>query len=248
MLPRRVEFTTGRWCRHARQRTRLPTSAAQDRLHLHSASGLTTQTLARMLDSLVRVSRRAGYDHFLRILTTHRHPRRTAQLHAQTQQKLSPTLGTATTPPPENRDAHCLSPTRDVPRKPTSGPQASIPRVEPILSPGRRARSTRPAQHQPRTEHATAPLAARNRFPLSNFRYSLTLFSKFFSSFLHSTCSLSVSCHYLALDGIYHPLWPAFPSKPTRRRPVVRTRVSRPHGAITLYDALFQGTVRRGRG
>ena len=44
------------------------------------------------------------------------------------------------------------------------------------------------------------------RFPFSNFRYSLTLFSKFFSSFPHGTCSLSVSHQYLALDGIYHPL------------------------------------------
>ena len=43
-------------------------------------------------------------------------------------------------------------------------------------------------------------------FPFNNFRYFLTLFSKFFSSFLHSTCSLSVSRLYLALDGIYHPL------------------------------------------
>ena len=43
------------------------------------------------------------------------------------------------------------------------------------------------------------------RFPLSNFRHSFTLFSKFFSSFLHSTCSLSVSHPYLALDGVYHP-------------------------------------------
>ena len=43
-------------------------------------------------------------------------------------------------------------------------------------------------------------------FPFSNFRYSLTLFSKFFSSFPHGTCSLSVSHQYLALDGIYHPL------------------------------------------
>ena len=43
-------------------------------------------------------------------------------------------------------------------------------------------------------------------FPFSNFRYFLTLFSKFFASFLHSTCSLSVSRLYLALDGIYHPI------------------------------------------
>ena len=54
-------------------------------------------------------------------------------------------------------------------------------------------------------------------FLLSNFRYYFTLFSKFFSSFLHSTCSLSVSHQYLALDGIYHPIWTAFPSNSTRR-------------------------------
>jgi hypothetical protein len=54
-----------------------------------------------------------------------------------------------------------------------------------------------------------------NRFPFSNFTYYLTLFSKFFSSFPHGTCSLSVSRQYLALDGIYHPLWAAFPNNPT---------------------------------
>jgi hypothetical protein len=43
------------------------------------------------------------------------------------------------------------------------------------------------------------------RFPFDNFKHFLTLFSKFFSSFPHGTCSLSVSRHYLALDGIYHP-------------------------------------------
>ena len=42
-------------------------------------------------------------------------------------------------------------------------------------------------------------------FPFGNFRYSLTLFSKFFASFPHGTCMLSVSHTYLALDGIYHP-------------------------------------------
>ena len=43
------------------------------------------------------------------------------------------------------------------------------------------------------------------RFPFNNFTYCLTLFSKFFSSFDHSTCALSVSRQYLALDEIYHP-------------------------------------------
>ena len=53
-------------------------------------------------------------------------------------------------------------------------------------------------------------------FPFNNFRYFLTLFSKFFSSFLHSTCSLSVSRQYLALEGIYLPIRTAVPNSPTR--------------------------------
>ena len=43
------------------------------------------------------------------------------------------------------------------------------------------------------------------RFLSSNFRYSLTLFSKFFASFPHGTCSLSVSHQYFVLNEIYHP-------------------------------------------
>ena len=42
--------------------------------------------------------------------------------------------------------------------------------------------------------------------PFQQFQALLTLFPKFFSSFPHGTCSLSVSHPYLALDGIYHPL------------------------------------------
>src|SRR5262249_33730379 len=63
------------------------------------------------------------------------------------------------------------------------------------------------------------------RFPPGNFKHSLTLFSKSFSSFPRGTCSLSVSRPYLALDGIYRPIWAAFPNNPTRRqRLVVRQR------------------------
>ena len=53
------------------------------------------------------------------------------------------------------------------------------------------------------------------RFPFDNFTYYLTLFSKFFSSFPHGTCSLSVSRQYLALEEIYLPFWAAFPNNPT---------------------------------
>ncbi|KAK8666574.1 hypothetical protein V6N13_006726 [Hibiscus sabdariffa] len=59
------------------------------------------------------------------------------------------------------------------------------------------------------------------RFPPDNFKHSLTLFPKSFSSFPCGTCSLSVSRPYLALDGIYRPIRAAFPNNPTRRQRLV---------------------------
>ncbi|KAK8631940.1 hypothetical protein V6N13_028717 [Hibiscus sabdariffa] len=59
------------------------------------------------------------------------------------------------------------------------------------------------------------------RFPPDNFKHSLTLFSKSFSSFPRGTCSLSVSRPYLALDGIYRPIRAAFPNNPTHRQRLV---------------------------
>ena len=59
------------------------------------------------------------------------------------------------------------------------------------------------------------------RLPFSNFRYFLTLFSKFFASFPHGTCALSVSHQYLALYGIYHTIWAAIPSNSTRWRRIL---------------------------
>ena len=64
----------------------------------------------------------------------------------------------------------------------------------------------------------TEQIANSIRFPFNGFAYFLTLFSKFFSPFPHGTCSLSVSCSYLALDGVYHPFWAAFPNNPTLRK------------------------------
>ena len=49
----------------------VPTSAqAIMGLHFHCASGFSTQILAHMLDSLVRVSRRVGYDPHVKYNTT----------------------------------------------------------------------------------------------------------------------------------------------------------------------------------
>lgn len=87
-------------------------------------------------------------------------------------------------------------------------PRRSTPRAERRTS-FRRSASDRGA--------SPAPI----RFPPDNFKHSLTLFSKSFSSFPRGTCSLSVSRQYLALDGIYRPLRAAFPNNPTRRQRLV---------------------------
>ena len=81
------------------------------------------------------------------------------------------------------------------------------------------AHTSKPDLPAPRVAQANT---TSHRFHFSNFRYSLTLFSKFFASFPHGTCSLSVSHQYLALDGIYHLLCAAFPNNATRRKRVVR--------------------------
>ena len=49
----------------------------------------------------------------------------------------------------------------------------------------------------------------------NDFTYYFTFFSKFFSSFPHGTCSLSVSRKYLALEGHYLPVGAAVPSNTT---------------------------------
>ena len=91
--------------------------------------------------------------------------------------------------------------------------------------------------------------AASNLFPLNNFKYCLTLFSKFFSSFPHGTCSLSVSRQYLALDGIYHLLRAAFPNNPTLRKHLVQRLDHRLRGSHPLERLLpedFGSGCRRG--
>ena len=78
------------------------------------------------------------------------------------------------------------------------------------------------------------------RFPPNGFAFSLTLFSKYFSPFPHGTCLLSVSCQYLALDGVYHQLWAAFPNNPTLRVQLTVLASSATHGVLTLSDVPFQ--------
>ena len=89
---------------------------------------------------------------------------------------------------------------------------AQFPPAQPSLT---EAKTQRPPRK--RREKYDSAGTGFLRFPFSNFRYSLTLFSKFFASFPHGTCTLSVSHQYLALDGIYHPIRAAIPNNSTRR-------------------------------
>ena len=61
-------------------------------------------------------------------------------------------------------------------------------------------------------------------------RPPITLFPKCFSSFPHGTCSLSVSCLYLALDDAYHPFQAAFPNNLTRQNSLESAHEKKPTG------------------
>ena len=50
---------------------------------------------------------------------------------------------------------------------------------------------------------------------MQRFQAHVTLFSKYFASFPHGTCSLSDSRRYLALDEIYHPISAPIPGNAT---------------------------------
>ena len=86
--------------------------------------------------------------------------------------------------------------------------------------PSRRKTCTEGQRSNHRTDPVLIPLST------SDFTYSFTFFSKFFSSFPHGTSSLSVSRKCLALDGHYHPICAAVPSNTTQRRRFVAPRPS----------------------
>ena len=79
--------------------------------------------------------------------------------------------------------------------------------------------------------------------PLEQLQVLFTFFSKFFSPFVHTTSSLSVSQEYLALDEIYHLFRAAIPNNPTREKLDTYWNIRRDaYGVLTLFDALFQRT------
>ena len=76
----------------------------------------------------------------------------------------------------------------------------------------------------------------------NDFTYYFTFFPKSFSSFPHGTCSLSVSCQYLALEGHYLPISAAVPSNTTHGWAAWLGPFGR-DGALTLSGSLSQQRI-----
>ncbi|KAK8528057.1 hypothetical protein V6N13_100804, partial [Hibiscus sabdariffa] len=169
-----------------------------------------------MSDSLVRVSRRAGWGA--------RRPTPGARWCRSTPRRrvLGSTIEATTSPRAYQR--------------PGLGPP---PRSASVHAPSRSADRLSPST----SDRGASP--APIRFPPDNFKHSLTLFSKSFSSFPRGTCSLSVSRPYLALDGIYRPIRAAFPNNPTRRQRLVVRQGPGTTGLSPSPAPPFQGTWAR---
>ena len=79
-----------------------------------------------------------------------------------------------------------------------------------------------------------------NRFPFQDFKDFFTLFSKYFSTFPHGTCLLSVSHEYLALGEVYLPF--GMKSQSSLLYCPLRTRDCK--GSFTLSPVAFQQLVQ----
>ncbi|KAI3477571.1 hypothetical protein L1887_60673 [Cichorium endivia] len=83
------------------------------------------------------------------------------------------------------------------------------------------------------------------RFPPDNFKHSLTLFSKSFSSFPRGTCLLSVLTPVFSLGRNLPPYWGCIPKQPDSQTAPRGATGSGHDGALTLSGAPFQGTWAR---
>ena len=176
------------------------------------ASGFTTLILAHKLDSLVRVSRRVGTVVVTLVLGTHKpqHPNPPANPACEHPRK------TKTHEHHDKKPSRCLTPQHRIKGGIHPGQDLDFPPAPSSAAP--RSHQSGLKQFKQGTEvtkRTTTGAVRPSRFTLNGFTYYFTFFSKFFSSFPHGTCSLSVSSKYLALDGIYHPFSAAVPSNTT---------------------------------
>ncbi|KAI3485490.1 hypothetical protein L1887_51171 [Cichorium endivia] len=109
------------------------------------------------------------------------------------------------------RDGACCQP-RSTRRHLTSLSTARALAAAPIRT-GPRPESDRPDGYRRSTSDRDAS-PAPIRFPPDNFKHSLTLFSKSFSSFPRGTCLLSVSPPVFSLGRNLPPYWGCIPKQP----------------------------------
>ena len=112
----------------------------------------------------------------------------------------------------QRRQVACQTQTRSTDTRPERASVQTAPRTNPLLREPQDWTSNAGQTHPDRARQSAHPRVlnrrahtGRKRFPPNKFRHFLTLFSKFFASFPHGTCSLSVSRQYLALREIYLP-------------------------------------------
>ena len=150
-----LNWLVGCWCKY-------PSS------HFHFASRLTTRELAHMLDSLVRVSRRVGWNHLVNHKTTDEFP----QAHSPTRRQATMSLRFASTM------NWCWHTRPEAPRMSCSKPIATFKLKQQAIT---------------ITRDNLAKLNWFHSLPFQQFQALLTLFSKSFSLFPHGICLLSVS-------------------------------------------------------
>jgi hypothetical protein len=196
-----------------------PTSAdPRASLYFHYAFGLShpnTRLVARLLGPCFKTGRMDTFcqDHEARVQTRirmqadrHGHSKLSPHQQTHTRTRLQPPKRRALTPSVCTTDSQSgtVTGTQRKRQTPYLTPRPASRSSKPILAhPGAQG-SGHPCGHP--LKYASETGTASIRLPFINFRHFLTLFSKFFASFPHGTCSLSVSHKYLALDGIYHPL------------------------------------------
>jgi hypothetical protein len=219
--------------------------------HFLSALGFATLTLASPLDSLVRVSRRvvslhpgADYLWHMAVVAGRLHPMHSAcSLHSKQATSQHPPSLSTTSPLAPLVPGPCalLLNHQQTPCEPEeSGPElTSVPGNCLTHLDSCVAVSTTSSCHQ------SIKVCQSEAFPFQQFHALFTPFPGCFSSFPHGTCSLSVSCPYLALDGVYHPLWTAFPSNPTLPARAPRARPGIPRGSHPLRPSFPERSMPR---
>ena len=217
--------------------------------YFHSAHRFATRTLAHVLDSLVRVTRRVEKNHLASVLECQYYD--SASFDSQ-QYKYSSKLSTGLCRIEKHPQTYIEINVDESTTIATGFRKCtSLFRKYPMHA-GKTHEKHQKSQASgptlPEVQRQTSTLSSNNltrknwfhSLPTHRFHALLTLFSKSFSPFHHCTCLLSVSDLYLALEGNYLPFCAPIPKYATLWIPTVRTRLSVKDGDFTLSVASFQ--------